>query len=91
MVSINSKCMYCDSENVVRYGSNPNGKQRLKCKECKKTFQQEYSNNAAKIDTKMMIIKMALNGSGIRVMYQFSLRPNSNTFISNANIILCIS
>ena len=58
--------MYCDSENVVRYGSNPNGKQRLKCKECKKTFQQEYSNNAAKIDTKMMIIKMALNGSGIR-------------------------
>ena len=31
------------------------------------------------------------NGTQQRVMYQFSLRPNSNTFISNANIILCIS
>lgn len=58
--------MYCDSENIVKYGTNPKGKQRLKCKECKRTFQQEYSNNAATLDAKLMIIKMSLNGSGIR-------------------------
>ncbi|MCL2072142.1 MAG: hypothetical protein FWH07_07930, partial [Oscillospiraceae bacterium] len=29
------------------FATLPNGKQRLKCKECKKTFQQEYSNNVA--------------------------------------------
>jgi len=66
MVSINAKCMFCDSEDVVKYGTNPKGKQRLKCKDCKKTFQQEYSNNAAKVETKLLIIKMSLNGSGIR-------------------------
>jgi transposase-like protein len=25
--------VYCDSENVVKYGTNPKGKQRVKCKE----------------------------------------------------------
>ena len=60
------KCMYCESENIVKYGLNPKGKQRLLCKECKKTFQQEYSSNGATLVAKLMIIKMSLNGSGIR-------------------------
>ncbi|MCL2054823.1 MAG: helix-turn-helix domain-containing protein [Oscillospiraceae bacterium] len=58
--------MYCDNEKVVKYGTNPKGKQRFKCGGCKKTFQLEYSNNAARLDTKLLIIKMSLNGSGVR-------------------------
>jgi transposase-like protein len=66
MALIPAKCMYCDGDEVVKYGSNPNGKQRMMCKECKKTFQLEYSNKAATVDAKLMIIKMGLNGSGVR-------------------------
>ena len=72
--------MYCESENIVKYGTNPKGKQRLKCKECKKTFQQEYSNNAATLDTKLMIIKMSLNGSGIRDISRV-LEVSANTVL----------
>jgi len=72
------KCMYCDSESIVKYGTNPKGKQRLKCKECKKTFQQEYSSNAAKFDTKLMVVKMSLNGSGIRdISRVLEISPNT--------------
>ena len=59
-------CIHCESENVVKFGKNPADKQRLKCKDCGKTFQEKYSNNGAKPETKMMIVKMSINGSGIR-------------------------
>jgi insertion element IS1 protein InsB len=60
------RCIHCGGGNVVKYGKNPKGKQRLKCKDCSQTFQMEYSNKAATPDTKLLIIKMSLNGSGIR-------------------------
>ena len=66
MVMQTIKCMVCDSENVVKNGTQANGRQRLLCKECGKSFQVEYANNGSKLDTKFMIIKMSLNGSGIR-------------------------
>ena len=58
--------MVCDSENVVKNGKQPNGQQRLICRECGKAFQAEYSYSGALLETKLMIIKMSLNGSGIR-------------------------
>jgi len=60
------KCIHCKSEEVVKFGNNPKGRQRLKCNECKKTFQEDYANNGAKPETKLMIVKMSMNGSGIR-------------------------
>jgi len=60
------KCIHCGSENVVKFGSNPKGRQRLRCNKCKKTFQESYANNGAKPETKLMIVKMSMNGSGIR-------------------------
>jgi transposase-like protein len=62
-------CPYCKSENVVKNGTQSNGKQRLLCKnpECKhKTFQLEYTNNASRPGTKEKIIDMVMNGSGTR-------------------------
>jgi len=66
MVNQAVRCIHCNSENVVRNGKRPNGTQCLLCRECKKAFQQNYVSNGAKPETKDMIIKMALNGSGIR-------------------------
>ncbi len=47
-------------------GYQKNGTPRCKCKNCKKTFQTEYVNKGAKPETKRLIVKMSVNGSGIR-------------------------
>jgi transposase-like protein len=60
------KCIHCGSEKVVKNGKRKSGVQCLLCRKCKKAFQQEYTSNGAKPETKEMIIKMSLNGSGIR-------------------------
>ncbi|MDR2204388.1 MAG: hypothetical protein LBE76_08905 [Nitrososphaerota archaeon] len=53
-------------EDIVKNGKHKNNKQRLKCKKCGKTFQEEYKNNGAKPQNRTLIVKMSLNGSGIR-------------------------
>jgi len=70
--------MICDSENVVKNGTQANGRQRLLCKECGKSFQNEYTSEGAKPETKLMIIKMSLNGSGIRdISRVLGISPNT--------------
>jgi transposase-like protein len=69
MIYIKVLCPSCGSDNVVRYGKNTGGKQRVKCQnaECsRKTFQLEYSYNACKPGVKQMIVDMAMNASGTR-------------------------
>lgn len=69
MAKVNVKCPYCGSEEVVFYGRNRTGKQRLLCKNpscAHKTFQLEYRNNASRPGTKEKIIEMAMNGAGTR-------------------------
>ena len=60
------ECIHCKSEKVVKNGKRASGVQCLLCRNCKESFQLEYTNNGAKPETKLMIIKMTLNGSGIR-------------------------
>ena len=69
MVEIKVLCPNCGSDNVVKYGKNGRGKQRLMCRneECSlKIFQLEYAYNAYKPGVKQQIIDMAMNGSGTR-------------------------
>jgi len=66
MVMQTVKCIHCKSDKVVKNGTRKNGVQCLLCRNCKKAFQLDYTNNGAKPDVKLMIIKMSLNGSGIR-------------------------
>ena len=69
MVCIKVLCPDCGSEDVVLYGKNTSGKQRVLCQnpECsRKTFQLEYTYNAYKPGIKQQIVDMAMNGSGTR-------------------------
>ena len=69
MVHVKVLCPYCDSDDIVLYGRNSNGKQRYMCRneECThKTFLLDYTYNAYKPGVKQQIIDMALNGSGTR-------------------------
>ena len=81
MVNIAVKCVHCESENVVRNGKHSNSKQRLKCKKCGKTFQEEYSSHGAKPKNKLLIVKLSLNGSGIRDISRV-LNVSQNTVLS---------
>jgi transposase-like protein len=67
-VRVSLQCPFCRTERVTKDGSS-NGKQRYKChnNECKrKTFYAEYTYNACNPDVKKQIIKMSINGNGIR-------------------------
>ncbi|MDR2203625.1 MAG: hypothetical protein LBE76_04940 [Nitrososphaerota archaeon] len=66
MVKVSVKCIHCGSEDVVKMGKQINGTPRCKCNTCKKIFQTKYTNNGALPQTKQLIVKMSLSGSGIR-------------------------
>ena len=66
MVKIEVRCIHCGSGQVVKFGKQSNGTPRCKCKKCERTFQLEYVSGGALPETKKLIIKMSLNGIGIR-------------------------
>ena len=60
------KCRCCSSENIVKNGKTGKGKQRYLCKECSKSFIQDYTYNACKPNTNQQIILFTKEGLGIR-------------------------
>ncbi|MDR2898916.1 MAG: helix-turn-helix domain-containing protein [Clostridiales bacterium] len=81
MVETEVRCIHCGSKDIVKTGKQTNGTPRCKCKKCGKTFQMEYISNGAKPETKAMIIKMSVNGSGIRDISRV-LGVSQNTVMS---------
>ena len=66
MIETVVRSIHCKSKKVKKMGKQANGTPRCQCKECGKIFQTEYLNKGAKPEVKELIIKMSLNGSGIR-------------------------
>ncbi|MDR2699453.1 MAG: hypothetical protein LBC12_01310 [Nitrososphaerota archaeon] len=63
------KCPYCGSTKVVKFGKHPNGAQQYTChnKECSRSiFQLDYKYHACAPGIKFRILKMAINGAGVR-------------------------
>ena len=81
MVETNVRCIHCNSKEVLKSGKQSNGTPRCKCKKCGKTFQTEYLNVGSKPEIKQMIIKLSLNGSGIRDISRV-LGVDKNTVMS---------
>ena len=59
-------CPHCSKNDLLKNGRSPNGTQRWRCKQCKKSFRFSYHYNACKPGVKATIIEMTLNGSGVR-------------------------
>jgi transposase-like protein len=62
-------CPVCESNQVVKFGLNRQGKQRYQCHNgrcAKNTFILDYENKGYLPEIKKQIIEMTLNGSGIR-------------------------
>ena len=69
MVSVPVSCPNCGNEKVVRRGGGDDGKQRYLCRneDCgTKSLMLNYAYNGVKLDVRESIIRMTLNGSGIR-------------------------
>ena len=58
-------CKYCNSTEVVRYGTQ-SGRSRFKCKGCGRMFKTDYVYRAYEPGVKEQIADMAVNGSGVR-------------------------
>ena len=69
MAMIAVSCPDCQSTNVVKAGTQPNGTQRYRCQNpaCQRTiFQLAYVAHGRLPETQRLIVEMTLNGSGIR-------------------------
>jgi transposase len=69
MATIEVSCRYCQSTNVIKNGySHAAGRavQRFRCRNCRRSFQLDYTSPGCKSDTADKIIAMTLNGSGVR-------------------------
>lgn len=68
-IEIEVKCPYCKSNEIVKNGKDEKGKQRYLCKnkECRhQTFLINYTDKGRTPYIKSLILKMAVNGSGVR-------------------------
>ena len=68
-IEIEITCPYCNSKDVVKNGKDENNKQRFLCKNklCNhQTFLLDYKDIGRQQHIKNLILKMSVNGSGIR-------------------------
>ena len=68
-IEVEVTCPYCNSNNVVKNGKDEYNKQRFLCKNelCNhKTFLVDYKDIGRQQHIKNLILKMAVNGSGVR-------------------------
>ena len=69
MATIQVSCPDCQSTQVIKAGTQPNGAQRYRCQNttCERTiFQLTHVARGRLPETQRQIVEMALNGSGIR-------------------------
>ena len=68
-IEIEVKCPYCNSNDVVKNGKDGQGEQRYLCKDITcthQTFLMNYKDKGRTPYIKNLILKMAVNGSGVR-------------------------
>ncbi len=73
-------CKYCNSSEVVRYGTQ-SGRSRFRCKECGRIFKTDCVYRAYEPGVKDQIVDIAMNGGGIRDTSRI-LGIGKNTVIS---------
>ena len=84
MTFVTVRCLYCDSEPVVKRGKTSRGTQRYLCRStscAKGSFLLDYRNRGCLPEVKQTIIDMSLNASGIRDTARV-LRISTDTVLS---------
>jgi transposase-like protein len=66
MVTVTISCQHCGSDNLVRNGHASNGKQRYRCKSCKKQSRENPAKNGYTDERREEIIKSYQERSSLR-------------------------
>ena len=66
MIIITLSCSYCLSENLVRNGLAPNGKQRYLCQDCKRRSRDNPGSNAYSDEEREQILRAYDERSSLR-------------------------
>ena len=66
MVTVTICCQYCGSKDLVRNGYAPNGKQRYRCKTCKRQSRENPSPNGYTEERREEIIRSYQERSSMR-------------------------
>jgi transposase-like protein len=65
-ITVTLTCPHCQSEDLVKYGFAPDGRQRYRCKTCKKQHRENPRTNAYSPEEKEIIIKASQERSSLR-------------------------
>ena len=66
MVTITVLCQHCRSQNIIRFGLAPNGKQRYLCHDCGRRSRDDPSSNAYSDDEREQILRAYSERSSLR-------------------------
>ena len=65
-LGVEFQCPHCHSNNIIKSGKSSTGKQRYRCKNCRKRFITDYTYKAYLPDTDSKITQLTKEGLGIR-------------------------
>jgi transposase-like protein len=65
-ITVTLTCPHCQSEDLVKYGFAPDGRQRFRCKTCKKQHRENPRTNAYSPEEKEIIIKASQEPLSLR-------------------------
>ena len=66
MITVTLSCPHCQSENLVRNGLAPNGKQRYLCHDCRRRSRDNPSSNAYSDDERELMLRAYDERSSLR-------------------------
>jgi transposase-like protein len=66
MISVTVHCPHCGSEDIVRNGRAPNGKQKYRCRACKKQSRENPTPNAYPEERREEILRAYEERSSLR-------------------------
>ena len=80
MVIITLKCPYCESDDMVRNGRAPNGKQKYLCKACKRQTRENPASHGYSEKERERILKAYQERSSLRGLKRtFGVERNTVT------------
>jgi transposase-like protein len=66
MITTTVHCTYCGSEDVVRNGRSPNGKQKYRCKACKRQSRENPTPHVSSEERREEILRAYEERSSLR-------------------------
>jgi transposase-like protein len=66
MITIKLQCRHCRSENIVRNGFSPNGKQKFLCRDCDRQNRLNPSSNAYTDEQREQILRVYQERNSLR-------------------------